>query len=83
LIIPEGGREFTTNRVALNFALESHAFISIALEWLCGFHVVYSLWYWLINKTEWGSIAGVWLERTSSAARRMATLQVGGKNFRL
>src|SRR5215471_12926335 len=48
-IIPEGGREFTTSSLALNFALEGHAFISLALEWLCGFHVVYSLWYWLIR----------------------------------
>ena len=83
LIIPEGGREFTTSSPALNFALEAHAFISIALEWLCGFHAVYSLSYWLIKKTQWGSIARVWLERTLSAARRMATVQVTGKNFHL
>ena len=81
-IIPEGGREFTTSNPALNFALEGHAFISIALEWLCGFHVVYSLWYWLIKKTQWGSIAGVWLERTASAART-ATSQVSAQIFRL
>jgi cytochrome b561 len=81
-IIPES-RGFSTSNPALNFALEAHAFISIALEWLCGFHVVYSLWYWLIKKTQWGSIAGVWLDRTASAARRMATSQVSGKNFRL
>jgi cytochrome b561 len=83
LIIPEGGREFTTNRAALNFWLEAHALISIALEWLCGFHVVYSLWYWLIKKTRWGSNISVWLERTVSAVGRMTTLEVGGKNFRL
>lgn len=82
-IIPEGGREFTTSNDALNFWLEAHALISIALEWLCGFHVVYSLWYWLIRKTPWGSNAGVWLERTASAVGRIATVQVGGKNFRL
>jgi hypothetical protein len=82
-IIPEGGREFTTSSPALNFALEAHAFISIALEWLCGFHAVYSLWYWLIKKTQWGSIAGVWLERTSSTARRMTMSQASGRNFRL
>jgi hypothetical protein len=46
-IIPEGGREFTTSSAALNFALEAHAFISDALEWLCGFHAVHMLWYWL------------------------------------
>ena len=82
-IIPEGGREFTTSNPALNFALEGHAFISVALEWLCGFHAVYSLWCWLIKKTQWGGIAGVWLERTASAIGRMTTLQAGGKNFRL
>lgn len=72
-IIPEGGREFSTSSSALNFWLEAHAFISIALEWLCGFHVVYSLWHWLIKKTQWGTIAGVWLERVTSAAGRVAT----------
>ena len=82
-IIPEGGREFTTNRAALNFWLEAHAFISIALEWLCGFHVAYSLWHWIIKKTQWDSNAGVWLGRTASAVGRMATLQVGVKNSRL
>jgi hypothetical protein len=82
-IIPEGGREFTTSSAALNFALEAHAFISIALEWLCGFHAVYSLWYWLIKKSQWGSIARALLERTLSAACRKAPWQVGGKDFRL
>ena len=81
LIIPEGGREFTTNRAALNFWLEAHALISIALEWLCGFHVVYSLWYWLIKKTQWGGVASVWLERTTFAARRMVATQIVGKSF--
>jgi cytochrome b561-like protein len=81
-LIPEG-RGFTTSSAALNATIDAHAFISDALEWLCGFHAVYSLWYWLIKKTHWGSIAGVWLERTASAARRMATSQVRGKNFRL
>jgi hypothetical protein len=82
-IIPEGGREFTTSSAALNFALEAHAFISIALEWLCGFHAVYSLWYWLIKNSQWDSVARALLERTLSAARRKATWQVGGKDFRL
>jgi cytochrome b561 len=71
-IISEGGREFTTSNPALNFALEGHAFISVALEWLCGFHATYSLWYWLIRKTQWGNTAGVWIERVVSAASRMA-----------
>ena len=71
-IIPEGGREFTTSNPALNFALEGHAFISVALEWLCGFHAVYSLWCWLIKKTQWGSIVGVGLERTVSVVGRLA-----------
>jgi cytochrome b561 len=81
-IIPES-RGFSTSSPALNFALEAHAFISIALEWLCGVHVMYSLWYWLIKKTQWGSTAGVWLERATSAAGRMAASPLRGKNFRL
>jgi cytochrome b561 len=83
VIIPEGGREFTTSNAALNFTLEAHAFISIALEWLCGFHVVYSLWYWLIKGTKWGRIAGGWLEGATAAASRIATRRVGARNFRL
>jgi hypothetical protein len=67
-IIPEGGREFTTSNSALNFALESHAFISVALEWLSGFHAVHMLWYWLIKRTHWGATAEGWLERATSAA---------------
>jgi hypothetical protein len=69
-LIPES-RGFTTSSPALNFSLEAHAFISVALEWLCGFHVVYSLWYWLIKKTQWGGIAGAWLDRAASAAGRL------------
>ena len=70
-IIPES-RGFSTSSPALNFALEAHAFISIAWEWLCGFHVLYSLWYWLVKRTQWGSIRGVWLERATSVAGRVA-----------
>ena len=83
VIIPEGGREFTTSSTALNLALESHAFISIALEWVCGFHVLYSLWYWLIKGTKWGRIAGGRLEGAAAAASRMATRRVGAKTFLL
>lgn len=68
-IIPEGGREFTTNNPALNFALEAHAFISIVLEWLCGFHAAHMLWHWAIKGTQWGTAASGWLERARSAAR--------------
>lgn len=81
-IIPEGGREFTTSSPSLNFALEAHAFISIALEWICGFHVVYSLWYWKMKKTKWGSTAYVWLERAVSSATRIAAPPLGRKNLR-
>ena len=81
-IIPEGPREFSTSSPALNFALEAHALISIALEWLCGFHVVYSLWYWLLKKTHWGSIASIWLEHAMSGAGRLAGSPLRGKNVR-
>lgn len=69
-IIPEGGREFTTSRSALNFALQAHAFVSIVLEWLCGLHAVHMLWHLLIKGTRWGTIAGGWMERAISAAGR-------------
>ena len=81
-IIPEGGREFTTSNPALNFALEGHAFISVALEWLCGFHAVYSLWGWLIKKTQWRSIVGVGLERTLSVIGRLGSSHLGQNKFR-
>lgn len=74
-IIPEGGREFTTSSAALNLTLEAHAFISIALEWLCGLHVMYSLWHWVIKRTQWGRISGVWLEQATSAAKRAVALR--------
>jgi cytochrome b561 len=79
VIIPES-RGFSTSIPALNFALDAHAFISIALEWLCGFHVVYSLFYWLIKGTKWGRIAGGWLEGAAAAASRIATRRVGARN---
>ena len=81
-IIPES-RGFSTSSPALNLALEAHAFISIVLEWLCGFHVVYSLWYWLIKKTQWGSIADVWLDRAASAVGRLGVLHLIGRKFLL
>jgi hypothetical protein len=82
-IIPEGAREFSTSSPALNFALEAHAFISIALEWLCVFHVVYSVWYWLLKKSRWGSIASAWLQRAVSGTSRIAVSALRGKNVRL
>ena len=80
-IIPES-RGFSTSSPALDFALEAHAFISVALEWLCAFHAVYALWYWLVKRTQWGTIAGVWLEQAVSATSRMATSPLRGKNIR-
>ena len=82
-IIPEGAREFSTSSPALNFVLEAHAFISIALEWLCIFHVVYSVWYWLLKKSHWGSIASAWLQRAVSGTSRIAVSALRGKNVRL
>ena len=67
-IIPEGGREFTTSSAALNLSLEAHAFISIVLEWLCGFHAAHMLWHWAIKGTQWGTTASGWMERALSAA---------------
>ena len=54
-LIPEV-RGFATSRPALNTAIDTHAFISDALEWLCGFHAVYALWYWLVKRTQWAGL---------------------------
>ena len=81
-LIPES-RGFTTSSAALNVAIDAHAFISDALEWLCAFHAVYALWYWQIRGTQWGRTASVWLERAVSATSRMAVSPLRGKNFRL
>ena len=81
-LIPES-RGFTTNSAALNVAIDAHAFVSDALEWLCAFHAVYALWYWRIRGTQWGKTANVWLERGVSATSRMAAWPLRGKNFRL
>jgi hypothetical protein len=80
-LIPES-RGFTTSSTALNVAIDAHAFISDALEWLCAFHAVYALWYWRIRGTRWGRTASVWLERGVSATSRMAASPLRGKNFR-
>ena len=66
-LIPES-RGFSTSSAALNAAIDAHAFISDALEWLCGFHAVHMLWHWLIKGTRWGTIAGRRVERAASAA---------------
>jgi cytochrome b561 len=81
-LIPES-RGFTTSSAALNVAIDAHAFISDALEWLCAFHAVYALWYWRIRGTQWGRTASVWLERGVSATSRMGASPRGGKNLRL
>lgn len=81
-LIPEV-RGFTTSSAALNAAIDSHAFVSDALEWLCGFHALHMLWHWLIKRTHWGTIAGGWVERASFAAGRVVASQFIGKAFRL
>jgi hypothetical protein len=61
-------------------------FISEALEWLCGFHAVCSLWHWVINRKEkeWGRITGVWrwIEPRLPVGH-MARSHTGGKSFRM
>jgi cytochrome b561 len=79
-LIPEI-RGFTTSSPALNATIDVHAFISDALEWLCGFHAVYALWYWLIKKTQWGRIAGSSLDRAESAAGRVGILHLIRRKF--
>jgi cytochrome b561 len=80
-LIPEV-RGFTTSSTALNAVIEAHAFVSEALEWLCGFHAAYALWYWLIKRTQWGRVAGVWLERAVAAAVLVAASYTRGKALR-
>ena len=79
-LIPEV-RGFTTNSPALNATIDAHAFVSDALEWLCGFHAVYSLWHWLLKRTRWGRIAAGWVERTASNAG-VGWSHLRGKDFR-
>jgi cytochrome b561 len=76
-------RGFTTSSPALNAAIDAHAFISDALEWLCGFHAIYALWYWLVRRTQWGRIAGLWLDRAASAAGRVGVLHLIWRKFLL
>lgn len=81
-LIPEV-RGFTTSNATLNVAIDAHAFISDALEWLCAFHAVHALWCWRIRGTQWGRTASVWLERGVSATSRVVALSLRGKAFRL
>lgn len=62
-LIPQG-RGFTTSSSFLNATVDAHAFVSDALEWLCGFHVLYSLWHWLMRRTSRGHSAEIWVRRT-------------------
>jgi len=73
-------RGFTTSSSALNIAIDAHAFVSDALEWLCGFHVAQSLWHWLIRKTQWGRIAGAWAKRAASNAALAGSSYLKRKN---
>ena len=76
-------RGFSTSSPALNVAIDAHAFISDVLEWLCAFHAAYVLWYWLMKRTQWGRMAGGWLERTASATGRVGASYLKGKKFGL
>jgi hypothetical protein len=80
-LIPEV-RGFTTSSAALNATIDAHAFISDALEWLCGVHAVHMLWQWLIRGTHWGTIAGGWVERAASAVGHVVASHGIGKSFR-
>jgi hypothetical protein len=80
-IIPEV-RGFTTSSAALNATIDAHAFISDALEWLCGFHAAHMLWHWLIKGTHWGTIAGSWVERAAFAVGRVVASHSIGRSFR-
>jgi hypothetical protein len=81
-LIPES-RGFSTSGPALNTAIDAQAFVSDALEWLCAFHAVYALWHWVIKRTQWGRLAGGWLEGAAAGASRVATSRLGARNPRL
>jgi cytochrome b561 len=81
--LTHAGRGFFTSSPSLNAAIDAHAFVSDALEWLCAFHVAYSLWHWLIKRTQWGRIAGAWVERAASNAGRVGSSYLRGKTFRV
>jgi cytochrome b561 len=72
VVFPEG-RGFFTASPALNAALVSHAFLSNALIWLCGFHALYALWFWIVRRTRWGSAVAVRLGQLASAQARRWT----------
>ena len=55
-----------TDRSSLNAAINSHVFVTSALEWLCAFHVAYFVWLGIRKKTHWGQVAGDWLDRNVS-----------------
>jgi cytochrome b561 len=82
LLIPEV-RGFTTDSRALNTAIDAHALISDALEWLCGFHAFYALWFWLLRRTQWGRIAGGWLDLAAPAAGRVGASRLIARKFLL
>jgi hypothetical protein len=75
-------RGFTTRSPPLNAAIDAHALVSGALEWLCAFHAAYSLWHWLIKQTQWGRIAGGWVERAASNAGRVGSSYFRGQKLR-
>lgn len=79
-LIPES-RGFSTSSLALNAAIDAHAFVSDALEWLCAFHATYALWHWVIKRTQWGRTAGGWLQGAAATASRLATSWLGARNF--
>jgi cytochrome b561 len=81
-LIPES-RGFSTSSPALNTAIDAHAFVSNALEWLCAFHAVYALWHWAIKRTQWGRLAGGWLEGAAAGVSRVAASRLGARNLRL
>jgi cytochrome b561 len=81
-LIPEV-RGFTTSSAVLNATIDAHAFVSDALEWLCGFHALHMLWHWLIRRTHWGTIAGAWVERIAFATGRAVGSHIMRKSFRL
>jgi len=77
--IISGRRGFLTNNPSLNAAIHAHVFVTDALEWLCAFHAVYALWYWLIKRSRWGRIAEGWVDRVASVAERVGVLRLMGR----
>ncbi len=79
-VIDPAIRGSLTNRFGLNVAIILHVHLTTVLEWLCGFHVAYVIWFWKIRKTRWGGIAERWADRFVAVAERLGVMRLWGRS---